>query len=520
MTQIPRRAEQHDQRELGATFVDIGPLFAGLKRPEHQVMYGRRGTGKTHALGKLQNHLADQGVCVCYLDMRTVGSAGGIYSDPWSSLAERATPLLVDVVEALHNSLTDYALELLSTDQDVTALFSALDNLGDAATEVEVVGSTEVEETRQNSEQTKGSKKLKLSPLRPSLDLELGSTSDKSRSRSARFKVSGDVRFTVKFGPLAKAMARVVRAIPGRRIWLLLDEWSALPIELQPFLADLLRRALFPVQGVVVKIAAVERRSAFCIRGEQRDYLGIELGADVSQDINLDDYLVFSQGDSRATEFFGDLFLRHAAAISEDVAEAFPLDANGRRKFIWALFASTSAFEEAIQAAEGVPRDGINIVSLALQRASSQTGIEIDDIRYAARAWFLRDKEGAIRSDKMASRALMHIVKFAAERRKRFFLIERGHDSNHEVIQALYDARVIHLINSSVGAGGAYDLFALDYGGYVNLLSFHEASTAWRDEWAENWVDYDPARSATVREAILRVSDLREKPQISADEPL
>jgi Cdc6-like AAA superfamily ATPase len=96
---------------LRETFVDIGPLFSTLKRPEHQVMYGRRGTGKTHALGNLQSYLEQQNICVVYLDMRTVGSAGGIYSDPREPVAARATPLLVDVVEALHNGLLEFALK-------------------------------------------------------------------------------------------------------------------------------------------------------------------------------------------------------------------------------------------------------------------------------------------------------------------------------------------------------------------------------------------------------------------------
>src|SRR5262245_6383395 len=89
LMQIPRRAERQSHHTFRGTFVEIGPLFSTLKRPEHQVMYGRRGTGKTHALGNLQSYLEQQNICVIYLDMRTVGSAGGIYSDPREPVATR-----------------------------------------------------------------------------------------------------------------------------------------------------------------------------------------------------------------------------------------------------------------------------------------------------------------------------------------------------------------------------------------------------------------------------------------------
>jgi hypothetical protein len=48
-----------------------------------------------------------------------------------------------------------------------------------------------------------------------------------------------------------------------KRVWILLDEWSVIPADLQPYLADLLRRSVFPVAAISVKIAAIEKRSSF-----------------------------------------------------------------------------------------------------------------------------------------------------------------------------------------------------------------------------------------------------------------
>lgn len=45
-----RRAEDEEPERLAETFVDVGTLFARLSTRDSQIIFGRRGTGKTHAL--------------------------------------------------------------------------------------------------------------------------------------------------------------------------------------------------------------------------------------------------------------------------------------------------------------------------------------------------------------------------------------------------------------------------------------------------------------------------------------
>lgn len=93
-----------------------------------------------------------------------------------------------------------------------------------------------------------------------------------------KISASGSLIHRVHFGSLSRALANIIAALPSNRLVLVLDEWVAVPYDLQPYLADLLRRAFFPVKGVVVKIAAIEQRSNFKIKGANRDYIGIALG--------------------------------------------------------------------------------------------------------------------------------------------------------------------------------------------------------------------------------------------------
>jgi Cdc6-like AAA superfamily ATPase len=47
---LAKRAESKDRAKLVETFVDAEPLLTLLSTTDHQIIYGRRGTGKTHAL--------------------------------------------------------------------------------------------------------------------------------------------------------------------------------------------------------------------------------------------------------------------------------------------------------------------------------------------------------------------------------------------------------------------------------------------------------------------------------------
>ena len=106
--QIPKRAETNQRSTLLATFVDVGPLFTLLSTLDHQVIYGRRGTGKTHALSYLAERQEAKGDVVVFCDLRSIGSTGGLYADLSIPFAQRATTLLVDTLSFMHESLLNF----------------------------------------------------------------------------------------------------------------------------------------------------------------------------------------------------------------------------------------------------------------------------------------------------------------------------------------------------------------------------------------------------------------------------
>ena len=127
-----------------ASFVNVGPLLDLLSTIDHQVIYGRRGTGKTHALSYLAETLKRKGDLAVYVDLRFLGSTSGIYNDFQISVSERATRLILDTLGTLHGDLVD---AVLAEDPDISLFGPRLDEFAEAITEVQVHGQTEEERT-------------------------------------------------------------------------------------------------------------------------------------------------------------------------------------------------------------------------------------------------------------------------------------------------------------------------------------------------------------------------------------
>src|SRR3954453_22922447 len=61
LVRVARRAENAPAGVLREAFVPVPSLLAQLESSEHQILFGRRGTGKTHLRGHLQDQRGDAG---------------------------------------------------------------------------------------------------------------------------------------------------------------------------------------------------------------------------------------------------------------------------------------------------------------------------------------------------------------------------------------------------------------------------------------------------------------------------
>lgn len=519
---LSKRAEVNDRSNLVETFVDVGPLFTLLSSPDHQVMFGRRGTGKTHALSYLAESFVRNAEPVAYVDLRTIGSSGGIYSDQSLSIAERSTRLLSDTLAAVHEELFSFFVNH-AEEYDLSQTGPLLDDLVNDLTNVRVVGTVETEQSESSGSETqRGStaRTVVSTQANPTLDFQRESHSQQSWSdhTQQRLAQSGTLQHSVHFGAVSRTLGELGKLVRPKRIWILLDEWSSVPLDLQPYLADFLRRSLMATRGVVVKIAAIEQRTRFQIHLTESNYIGIELGADAAADVNLDDFMVFDNDADRAVQFYRQLIYKHFIAVMDSDDESFVPD--GPEQLISTAFTQTNVFEEFVRASEGVPRDAINILAIAATNALDNR-LAMNHIRASAKNWYQRDKEAAVRANESATELLHWVIdEVIAHRRARGFLLRST--ARHPIIDYLFDARILHLLKRNVSAhdepGVRYNVYKLDYGCYVDLINTTRNPQGLLAMGSENeagepdfFVDVPPDDYRSIRRAILNLDQFDER---------
>jgi hypothetical protein len=153
-------------------------------------------------------------------------------------------------------------------------------------------------------------------------------------------------------------------------------------------LGNVLRRSLFPISGVTILIAAIEFRSVFQL-GSGGNYTGIEVGADCSASINFDDFMVFENNPDRSKRFFEEMIFQQFQSTDSEAVDNVKV--SSAPEMINLIFTQHKAFDELVKAAEGVPRDAINILALAATRAQDKK-ISIPHVHAAAGQWFDQDK--------------------------------------------------------------------------------------------------------------------------------
>ena len=405
-----------------------------------------------------------------YVDMRLVGSNNSIYSDPQEDLALRASSLLRDTITAIHNELFDFFVAH-AEDLDLSKTGPLLEELASNITEVQVVGTIQQEKTQGSTRSRKESSDNSASLGISKLDLSFGDKSERGNENKQETKTTstGKYEWRISFGRLSRIFQDIAKSIGDRRVWIILDEWSSVPLEIQPYLGDLFRRTILPIPRFTVKLAAVEQRSRFSI-GPHANYIGLEIGADIAADLNLDDYLVYENDADRARDFFQKLLYNHIKYMSDINANDLP---NSPTDLVNRAFTQQSVFDEFVRSAEGVPRDAINIITLAAQKAFDQK-ISMSNLRSAARDWYQRDKEGAVQQQPLAHELLHWIIRdVIAGRKARAFLLLSG--KKHPLIDTLFDSRVLHILKKNISsrdqAGVRYDSYKLDYGCYVDLIN-------------------------------------------------
>jgi len=464
---IPQRSEkQNDVQKLIGAFVDVG-ILPQVNNINSQIVYGRRGTGKTHVMKVLSSALSAQNrTAVVYIDARTLGSTNQ-FSDPTIPLSTRCTALFRDILNEIYNGLLEFVVNAAPAGSD--SILADLDLLATAGVETEVVP-TSLSDRRTNKESIKSEATIALNAK--GLEVKTGSGRDSAAEAETTTNYISQESRKIIFPAVSTPLRRVLEKC-NSQLYVLIDEWSSIPMDVQPYLAEFLKRSLMPLKNVVIKIASLEYRSDFGITSEN-GVIGFEMGADISAFLDIDDYYVYDRNPDSITDSFAEMLVKH---ISNELPTDYlsSLGVKDGKGLASKLFTERKVFQELVRASEGVARDLINIFSKAyfVAHRKGRDKIERNAVLEAARQWFEQDKERNL--DEELRTVLRRISdEVIGNRRARSFLLPREL-SNHRLIHKLFDLRVLHLVQRGYAdkdkPGVRYNIYTLDYGTYVDLMN-------------------------------------------------
>ncbi|WP_292989659.1 hypothetical protein [Mycobacterium sp.] len=163
-------------------------MATALESVDHQVLYGRRGTGKTHAFRYLAAIRGEAGDIGVYIDLRTIGSAEGIFDSEQLTPLERTARLLIDLLTEIHDAIMYAALDDNSLIDD-KSFVSALDDLLASLRNIRFEGQTEAttETETEASSSAKASAKAKISAASLGASAQAGAELSESQTQPTIF---------------------------------------------------------------------------------------------------------------------------------------------------------------------------------------------------------------------------------------------------------------------------------------------------------------------------------------------
>ncbi|MFI6095101.1 hypothetical protein ACIA8G_06085 [Lentzea sp. NPDC051213] len=473
---ILRSEQQPDLRVLEDVFVDTGVL-AQLTGRNSQIMFGRRGTGKSHVLRVLAaRSQRQQRELAVYADVRLLGSAQ-LMTEPGRGLGTRSVSIFKDLLSLLQQRLLEHSVSL-----DGGGLEEVSDFADSIRAVTTVMTQRETADEWQSTRTSDSGTGLKLSLTGASLDAQSKGHNEFVGKRTYHYNEIFES--TVVFAEVSHHLDAAVAALGVDRLVLFIDEWASIPPDVQPYVAEFLKRTVFPSPKVTVKIASLEHQSTFMTRTQTGARIGFELGGDAFANLDLDDYYSHDRNPAGAATFMSELLYRHLRAVLPHAYLAAVHSVTSAEQLVLHLFDTPEAFTDLVRAGHGVVRDflGIHTHAFFHSMRSKDAKITADAVHTTASEWFEIDKLANLSAEMYETfRRLVRDV--VGDTGCPYFLLDRAFASV-AAIRELYDLRLIHLVRRGLtradAPGTRYLLYTLDVGAYAGIdgLSLDPADAA------------------------------------------
>jgi hypothetical protein len=418
-------------------FVEIGDSLKRISSTQHQVVFGRRGSGKSCLLVHVLRQCEDGGANeALYVGMDSLKRL------PFPDILTR---ILIAVFEQLPGARRPWWL-FFKKPAAVELVLKDLRSILDAAL------TAQVERTAKDTFKRNFSLSSKQS-----VDVSMGAEDSSSIDTKEQFR-RDKLEYLERH--LEDYRRAITDAIPKGHtsLYVLVDDFYLVKRSVQPDVIDYLHRLLRD-QNAYLKVGTIRHRTT--LRRHEGQTIGVELGQDV-EEISLDRTLqTFQDTQAFLVSMLDELGKR--VEISNASGEIFNPD----------------AAHALTLASGGVPRDFLNIFADAVDLSVSKGKTDRLTPTYiykVAASISLQNKRKNLAEDAgvdamSLEKAFADIVLFCLkEKRKTVFLISRDDaqamPAENELLQQLMDFKLIHLIDpdtsAASGRAGRFSAYTLD----------------------------------------------------------
>ncbi|MGE7664889.1 hypothetical protein ACQKMN_04165 [Ureibacillus composti] len=444
-----------------------GDILGQVHSIRNQVIYGRRGTGKTHLLRALEELFNvtrhENEVYPIYIDLRNIATVKG---DTISDNQLQAFIYFKNILENIVDDI-DTNFDFIVNPINQLPIFESTQRKNSWA-----IAKTELITILQGKQIQKPGDFIVDSETTSGGSAQIGWKSffiNANKQQKQQEKVEG--YSYINFGAISLLMNKIIKLLNQKNIVLLLDEWSEVDIKTQPYLADLLKLA-FVASNVKLKMGAIKFRTKLLKEIDGVSY-GLEDGGDIFG-FDLDNKYVYETNKINTKAYFSELLYRHLSGYYQELAGFWDEAARSvSEDFMNAIF-TPQALKELLIGSAGVSRDFLNIFINAHQEFlnSNDQRITVNHIRRATQSWYRMDKQNRIDSSPDTKNLLDKIVDYVIREKKvTHFLIPQNCFTN-EHLQKLVDLRVIHLRKRGYSHQDipdvVYDVYSVDYGCYTS----------------------------------------------------
>lgn len=417
-------------------YVDVSNHLTRFKSRQHQIVFGRRGSGKSCLFVHfLHDSNSNNGILPIYIE-----------GDEFKRLTY--PDLLVRLLLRIFERMPEANVRWRRWLRFPNAIQRNIDDLRKVLAQAEEAN---IRQTDEKNSQKHGN--LSKGPAK------VGGQQSNKHEKQSEFKEKKLDHLERYLSDYKEALSNSLKESRYESSFILLDDFYLIPRSRQPDVIDYLHR-LVRGSNFYLKVGTVRHRTTV-IRNEENT-IGVELHQDV-EEISLDRTLedIESTGE-------------YLSQMLESVAKTAGLDDAKNQLF------NPEAFHALVLASGGVPRDFLNIfvesvsssVSDGKERWITPTYVWKGASRLSYRTKLNNLKEEGVSDATPLEKLYRDIIQFCLkEKKKTAFLISQDQAQEfpdvHELVQQLMDFKLIHIIepdtSAASGRKGRYEAYTLDF---------------------------------------------------------